>query len=136
MLCTEYGVPCTGLGVGMTEERIKTFRDLRVWQKGIELVKEIYKTTQSFPGTEQYGLTSQIRRAAVSIPSNIAEGFRRRFSKEQKQFFNIALGSCAELETQIVIARELDFMDESKEQCLMEIVNHICGMLVNMSKKL
>ncbi len=118
------------------EENIKTFRDLRVWQKGIELVKEIYKTTQSFPAKEQYGLSSQIQRAAVSIPSNIAEGFRRRFDKEQKQFFNIALGSCAELETQIVIAKELNYIDASKEQALTEILNHICGMLVNMAKKL
>ena len=118
------------------EGKIKTFRDLRVWQKGIELVEEVYKITQDFPKEEQYGLSSQMRRAAVSIPSNIAEGFRRRYSKEQKQFFNVTLGSSAELETQIVIAKELSYINESKEQFLMEILDHICGMLVNMCKKI
>lgn len=118
------------------EHAIRSFRDLRVWQKGIGLVKEVYKITQDFPSVEMYGLSSQMRRASVSIPSNIAEGFRRRFSREQKQFLNIALGSCAELETQIVIAKELSFLDGNKEQVLMQNLNHICGMLVNMAKRL
>jgi len=120
----------------MENRKIQTFRDLRVWQKGIELVKEVYKLTNSFPREERYGLSSQMRRASISVPSNIAEGFRRRFSKEQKQFLNIALGSSAELETQTIIARELGYLDENKEQVLMEMLDHICGMLVNMSKKL
>jgi four helix bundle protein len=117
------------------EDKIRTFRDLRVWQKGIEMVKEAYKLTQNFPKDELYGLSSQIRRSAVSIPSNIAEGFRRRYSKEHKQFLSIALGSCAELETQIVIAKELCYIDEIKEQKLMATLNHICAMIVNLSKK-
>jgi len=84
-------------------EKIKNFQDLRIWQKGIEVVKDIYILTKKFPKEELYGLTSQMRRSAVSIPSNIAEGFRRYHNKEYKQFLYIALGSCAELETQIII---------------------------------
>jgi len=118
------------------EDKIKTFRDLRVWQKGIELVKEVYKFVSKFPREEQYGLSSQMRRAAVSIPSNIAEGFRRRYAKEHKQFLNIALGSCAELETHIVIARELGYTEEGNELALEQLINHICGMIVNLNKKI
>jgi len=84
-------------------EKIKNFQDLRIWQKGIEVVKDIYTLTKNLPKEELYGLTSQMRRSAVSIPSNIAEGFRRYHNKEYKQFLYIAMGSCAELETQIII---------------------------------
>ncbi len=118
------------------ENKIKTIRDLKVWQKGIKLVKATYKVTENFPGGEQYGLVSQMRRSAVSIPSNIAEGFRRKHSKEYKQFLGIALGSSAELETQIVIARELNYMNEKAEKDLMELLNHTCGMIVNLNKKI
>ena len=118
------------------ENKIKTFRDLIVWQKGIELVKEVYRVTKYFPAEEQYGLSAQMRRAAVSVPSNIAEGFRRRHAKEHKQFLNIALGSCGELETQIVISKELDYIDNQNEKILMELIDHICGMAVNLSNKL
>ena len=120
----------------MTEEKIRTFKDLRVWQKGIELVKEVYKVTAAYPKTEDYGLSSQMRRASVSIPANIAEGFRRRSSKEHKQFLNIALGSCAELETLAIISHELKYIDASQQNYLAELIDHICGMLVNLGKKL
>lgn len=119
----------------MTEEKIRTFKDLRVWQKGIELVKEIYKVTAAYPRTEDYGLSSQMRRASVSIPANIAEGFRRRSSKEHRQFLNIALGSCAELETLAIISYELKYIDASQQNYLTELIDHICGMLVNLRKK-
>jgi len=79
-------------------EKIKNFEDLRIWQKGIEVVKDVYILTKKFPKEELYGLTSQMRRSAVSIPSNIAEGFRRYHNKEYKQFLYIVLGSCAELD--------------------------------------
>lgn len=118
------------------ENKIRTFRDLKVWQKGIGLVKEVYKITKSFPKEEQYCLTSQIRRAAISIPSNLAEGFRRRYSKEHKQFLSIALGSCAELETQVILAHELTYIDKSTEQFVLELLDHICRMIVNLDKKL
>lgn len=118
------------------EEKIKTFKDLKVWQKGIELVKEIYKITNGFPREERYGLTSQLRRAAISVPSNIAEGFRRRYGKEHKQFLSIALGSCAELETQVVIGKELGYISKEAEDNLFNLLNYICAMIVNLSKKI
>lgn len=79
------------------QKEVKTFRDLAIWQKGISLVKTIYQKTGSFPKDEIYGLITQMRRASVSIPSNIAEGYRRRHSKEFQQFLNISLGSLGEL---------------------------------------
>jgi four helix bundle protein len=118
------------------ENKIRSFRDLKVWQKGIELVREIYKATNNFPKEEQYGLSAQMRRSSISIPSNIAEGFRRRYAKEHKQFLSIALGSCAELETQIVISKELGYIKMQDEQDLTLLLNHICGMIVNLDKKI
>ena len=117
-------------------EKLKSFRDLIVWNKGIELVKNVYEVTKTFPEEERYGLSSQMKRAAISIPSNIAEGFKRRHAKEYKQFLNITLGSCAELETQITIAKELNYIDKMKEDLLIALINHICGMTVNLSKKI
>jgi four helix bundle protein len=86
---------------------IHTYKDLIVWQRAMELVVEVYELTDKFPKEEVYGLTSQIRRAAVSIPSNIAEGKLRGSEKACRQFFLIAFGSGGELETQIEIAKRL-----------------------------
>ena len=83
--------------------KIRSYKDLKIWKRSIELVKDVYEMTGLFPKEELYGLTSQIRRSAISIPSNIAEGFTRFYNKEYRQFLYIALGSCAELETQIII---------------------------------
>jgi len=97
--------------VNSTEEgKIRNFKDLKIWQRGVELVKLIYVITNSLPVDEKYGIVSQMRRSAVSVPSNIAEGFMRRHNKEYKQFLYIALGSLAELETQIIISKELNFI--------------------------
>ena len=98
-----------------SKEKIKKFKDLKIWQKGIELTKEIYQITQSFPSAERYGVVSQMRRAVVSIPSNIAEGFMRRHNKEYKQFLYITLGSLAELETQVILSDQLVFL--RNDQC-------------------
>ena len=117
-------------------EKIKNFQDLRIWQKGIEVVKDIYILTKKFPKEELYGLTSQMRRSAVSIPSNIAEGFRRYHNKEYKQYLYIALGSCAELETQIIIANELDYINETNKTELIEKIKYICRMTVKLINKL
>ncbi len=87
---------------------MKTYKDLIVWQKSIELVKEIYTLTDKFPKEEIFGLTSQMRRCAVSIPSNIAEGKMRTSTKEFSRFLYISYGSGAELETQIIIAKNLN----------------------------
>jgi len=105
---------------------INSFRDLRVWQKGIELVKEIYKITRYFPKEEQDGLASQMRKAVVSIPSSIAEGFKRKDKKLYKQFLGIALGYLAKLETQIAIATELRYIEEHRG--ISEIIDYICKM--------
>lgn len=89
-------------------------KDLDVWKKGMELVERIYSISTSFPDSERFGLTSQIRRAAVSIPSNIAEGSARKSDKELLQFLSIALGSIAEVETQYLIAIRLEFIEKDK----------------------
>ena len=100
---------------------VKTHKDLDVWKKAMSLVKEVYELTARFPKEETYGLVSQIRRAAVSIPSNIAEGAARNSSKEFIQFLYVSLGSLAELETQLLLSKELGFIyggeiNESIEQ--------------------
>ncbi len=116
--------------------KIKNFRDLDVWQKGIEIVKDVYQNTGNFPKQELYGLASQMQRSSVSIPSNIAEGFNRFHNKEYKRFLYTALGSCAELETQIEIAAELKYMDEKQKAFLLEKLDHESRMLTNLIKKL
>ena len=90
---------------------IQSYRDLKVWQFGMNLVCQIYEITGRFPKTEIYGLTSQIQRAAVSVPSNIAEGHARGSSREFLHFLTISLGSLAELETQLIIALHLKYVD-------------------------
>ena len=93
---------------------IKSYRDLRVWQSGIELVMMVYETSEQFPAREIYGLTSQIRRAAVSIPSNIAEGHTRESTKEYLHHLSIAQASLAEVETQIEIAFRLKYCTDDE----------------------
>jgi four helix bundle protein len=115
---------------------IETYRDLDIWKKGIEVVKDIYKLTEKFPRQEIYGLVSQMRRSAISIPSNVAEGFKRYHNKEYKQFLHITLGSCAELETQITIAKELKYIQQASEAALLEKLDHIGRMITNLLKKL
>src|SRR5215213_6073549 len=103
---------------GMT---INSFRDLRVWQSGMDLVTQVYKLTQFFPREEQYGLTSQMRRAAVSVPSNIAEGHAGESSKEYLNHLSIVQGSLAELQTQIEIAARLDFVEAEAARQILEL---------------
>jgi four helix bundle protein len=103
---------------------IKSYRDLRVWQAGMDLVVRVYRLTQGFPTHELYGLTSQMRRAAVSIPSNIAEGHTRESSKEYLHHLSIAQGSLAELETQIEIAGRLTYITPDQvAQSLTEVAS-------------
>ena len=97
----------------MKENMVRTHRDLDVWKKSIDLVTLIYKYTAEYPKDEVYGLTSQIRRCAVSIPSNIAEGSARTTKKDFSYFLAIALGSVAELETQLIISRNLNYLSEA-----------------------
>ena|SRR3989344_7235405 len=88
---------------------MNSYKELIVWQKSLTLAKEIYNITESFPKSELYGLTNQMRRAAVSIPSNIAEGFSRKSVKENCQFISVSFGSSSELETQLILSKELGF---------------------------
>ena len=94
-------------------KEIRNHKDLEVWKKSMDLVSNIYKIPESFPNKELYGLTNQIRRAAVSVPSNIAEGAARSSKKEFIQFLYIALGSLSELESQIIIANRLEYLNNS-----------------------
>ena len=100
----------------------------------MEIVEDIYKLTKEFPKEELYGLSAQMRRCAVSIPSNVAEGFTRKHNKEYKQFLYISLGSCAELETQIEITTKLSFLSDKQKEELLEKINHTTRMIMNLLK--
>ncbi len=93
---------------------MKNFKELRIWQKGIEIAVKSYKATSTFPGHEKFGIISQINRAGVSIPSNIAEGSSRSSSKDYARFVEISLGSSFELETHLIISRQLNFGEEEE----------------------
>ena len=116
--------------------KIKSFKDLEIWKRGIALVEEIYEQTRSFPKEELYGLTSQLRRAAVSIPSNISEGFARFHNKEYRQFLYTSLGSCAELTTQLIIASRLKYLVDEKADKLLREIDEISRMTMVLIKKL
>ena len=109
---------------------VRTFRELVVWQKALGLVKEIYRVTQEFPKEELFGLTSQLRRAAVSVPSNIAEGQGRLTEKEFRQYLGNARGSLAEVETQIIIAKDLDFINDQDFKNLSAMITEV-GRVLN-----
>jgi four helix bundle protein len=113
-------------------------RDLLVWQESIALVKDIHAVTKNLPDDEKFGLTSQMRRAAVSVPSNIAEGAGRASQREMAQFLVIARGSLSELETQLLIAKELKYLGEtSKPEAKMQsIFRMLGGLLSNVKKKI
>lgn len=113
---------------------VRTFRDLRVWQSAQDLCVNIYKLTVEFPKHEQFGLTSQMRRAAVSVPSNIAEGFGRRSAKEKEQFYHHSLGSIFELDTQLEIAFKLDFLKASEHEALCKEIEYCKAMLIRLLK--
>ena len=115
---------------------VKSYKDLNVWKKSISVVKKIYLITKKYPKEEIYALTSQMRRAAISIPSNIAEGKSRHSKNEYIQFLYISLGSISELETQIVISRELNYIDYQIEDELLDKLDQIGKMLRSLINKL
>jgi four helix bundle protein len=115
---------------------IKSFRDLVVWQKSMKLVTEIYQATRSFPSDELYALTSQLRRCAISIPSNIAEGYGRRSTLDYKRFLQIAVGSIFELQTQIEIASNLKYLSSELFGNLSHSAKEIELMLLSLINKL
>ena len=108
---------------------MKGHRDLLVWQKSMALVTAIYRVTQSFPNSELYGLTNQIRRAAVSVPSNLAEGHGRTSRKDFHRFVGLARGSLTEVETQLEIARNLNYLGEEQTRELLDRASEVARML-------
>ena len=115
---------------------IKTFRDLIVWQKSMHLVTQIYWASGNFPKSEFYGLISQLRRSAVSIPSNIAEGYGRRSTGDYVRFLQIFVGSLYELQTQLEIAKKLEYLTEFEFNCLYENTREIERMLLSLVSKI
>lgn len=110
----------------------RSYKDLQVWEKSIQLVKAIYLVTERFPQSEKFGLVDQLRRAAVSVPSNIAEGYGRNSSKERSQFISVARGSGAEVEAQLTVAKELGFIPADEftktEQLVVEVLKMLTGL--------
>ena len=115
---------------------IKSYKELIVWQKSYQLVLLVYKVSKSFPKEELFGLVSQLRRAAVSIPSNIAEGNTRAGSKEYLQFLRIAFASGAELETQLLLCRDLDLINEEDYTTISLLLTEVMKMLNTLMSKL
>ena len=118
---------------------VRSHRDLVVWQKSMALVANIYRCTQAFPKTETYGLTAQLRRAAVSVPSNIAEGQGRISTGEFRQFLGHARGSLLEVETQLSIAQELGFLSQESSEALQlqcaEVSKVLCGLIKSLERR-
>lgn len=113
----------------MTEKAVRNYKDLIVWQKAVELVSEVYEVTASFPRDEIYGLTNQLRRSAVSVPSNIAEGQGRATKGEFIQFLCHARGPLFELETQVLIAGKLGYLKSDQESMLLDKVTEVACIL-------
>ena len=116
--------------------KVKSYKELNVWKKGIEIVDRVYEITEKFPKKELYTLTSQMQRSAIGIPSNIAEGFARGHTAEYRQFLRMALGSCAELETQLVIAYRRNYTTQVGILSLQEDLDHESRMTMNLIKSL
>jgi four helix bundle protein len=112
------------------------FKELIVWQKARKLVKDVYLTISLFPEDEKYGLISQIRRASVSIPANIAEGAGRNTDKDFGRFLDIANGSCFELETLLILAVDLDYLSKSKYDIILKDIEEIQKMIYGLRNKI
>jgi four helix bundle protein len=120
----------------MEPTAINSYKDLLVCQKGVNLVKMVYQVTKEFPSDERFGLVSQMRRAAVSVPSNIAEGQSRRTTGEFVQFISHAEGSLAELETQFIIAIDLGFLKSTDAEVILSLIEELQRMLNSLRHKL
>lgn len=112
--------------------KTNSFKDLIVWQKSYKLALEIYGTTKSFPKEELSGLSSQMRRTAISIPSNISEGYSRQHKKEYSHFLSISYGSLSELETQSLLAKDLGYINEESYKIFENLFKEVGGMLYRM----
>lgn len=113
-----------------------SYRELIVWQKAMDLAEEVYRIVRFFPGNEQFSLSDQLRRAAVSVPSNIAEGYGRNATKEYARFLNIARGSNNEVETQLLLSVRLGFVTEQTISNAMQLCDEIGKMITALIKKL
>lgn len=111
-------------------------KELKIWQKSMDLVVDVYKSTEKFPDQEKFGLTSQIRRSAVSIPSNISEGAGRNSSKEFNNFIGIANGSSFELQTQLILSNRLGLIRSEETEKLLEVIDELQKMSVGFQKRL
>jgi len=123
-------------GFKWSSEMLKNYKELKVWQKAYQLCVEIYKSTKSFPKEERYGLTSQLRRSSVSVPSNIAEGYGRKTTQEYIQALYIAYGSNCELETQILLAYDLGYLKSENFEKLKQDIGDVERMLKALIKAL
>ncbi len=115
---------------------LKNFKELKVWQKAYQLCLDIYRVSKNFPNEEKFGLTSQIRRAAVSIPSNISEGYGRRTTPDYIRSLYIAYGSNCELETQTLLSGDLSYIDVERKDVLLEKISEVERMLKALIKSL
>ncbi|MBI1902066.1 MAG: four helix bundle protein [Planctomycetia bacterium] len=115
---------------------LKSYRELIVWQKAMDLVESIYRTTKAYPREEIYGLTSQTRRSAVSVPSNIAEGQGRRTTNEFLKFLAIASGSLCELDTQILIAKRLQYIDANAADSILRLASEVGRLVSGLARSL
>ncbi|MDB2414959.1 four helix bundle protein, partial [Rickettsiales bacterium] len=115
---------------------IKNYKDLNVWQKARILVKDIYNVSCNFPKNEQFGLTSQIKRSVVSVPSNIAEGHSRTSTKDYINYISISIGSLAEVETQLILAEDLGFVSNNETRIIFQNINELQRMLHGLRKSL
>jgi four helix bundle protein len=120
----------------MDLQKSRSYRDLRVWKEAIDFVKDVYLITVKFPGREIYGLTNQIRRAAVSIPANIAEGQGRHSAREFRQFLGFALGSISELETHLIICQKIEYLSQDELDPLLIKLDDFRKMLKSLSNRL
>jgi four helix bundle protein len=115
---------------------IRSYRDLLVWQRGMDLVELIYKFTENLPAREQWGLSSQMRRASISVPANIAEGYGRQSSGNYKQFLSISRGSLLELETHVELCIRLKYLKKTDGELLLNIIIEISKMLTSLISKI
>ena len=113
----------------MGQERVEDYKDLFVWKRGMELVQAVYRVARQLPKDEIFGLSSQIRRASVSIPSNIAEGYGRSSPADYKRFLSIARGSAYEVETQLLLCVSLSYVSQAEVETAIKLVNEIIRML-------
>ena len=118
----------------MENLKLKTFKDLKTWQEGHRLVLAVYECTKKFPKEEMFRLTSQLRRASVSVTSNIAEGFSRHTRKEKAQFYYQSNGSLSEIKNQLIIARDLTYLENSKFEEIINTANHTQALLQGLIK--